>query len=54
MARIGLIRLCQDAGFGIGEIAQLLAEDPTGHGSWKPAAETKLVEIEQQIEIRTT
>jgi DNA-binding transcriptional MerR regulator len=47
--RIGLIRLCQDAGFGIGEIRALLAEDPHGQGIWRVSAEAKLVDIEAHI-----
>lgn len=47
--RIGFIRLCQDAGFGISQIAELLATDPDGQGPWRQAAEAKLAEIQAQI-----
>jgi DNA-binding transcriptional MerR regulator len=47
--RIGLIRLCQDAGFGIGEIRALLAEDPHGQDIWRESAEDKLTDIEAHI-----
>jgi DNA-binding transcriptional MerR regulator len=49
VARVGLIRLCQDAGFGIGEIRDLLDADPPGTGAWKAHAEKKLVETRQRI-----
>lgn len=47
--RVGLIRLCQDAGFGIAEIRTLLATDPDGGDDWKSLSEAKLVELEATI-----
>lgn len=47
--RVGMIRLCQDAGFGISEIRALLASDPLGKDAWKDVAGNKLAEIEERI-----
>jgi DNA-binding transcriptional MerR regulator len=47
--RVGLIRLCQDAGFGIGEIRDLLAADPVGGGPWRDRAEAKLAEVRAEV-----
>lgn len=47
--RVGLIRLCQDAGFGIGEIRDLLAADPHGDGAWRATAADKLAAVHGQI-----
>jgi len=49
VARVGFIRLCQDAGFGIGEIRALLDEDPLGTDAWKTHAENKLAETRRRI-----
>jgi len=47
--RVGLIRACQDAGFGIAEIGALLATDPDGGDEWKSMGEAKLAELEATI-----
>jgi DNA-binding transcriptional MerR regulator len=47
--RVGLIRLCQDAGFGIGEIRVLLDRDPEGREAWRTYAATKLAEVREEI-----
>ena len=49
VARVGLIRVCQDAGFGIGEIRSLLEVDPTGTGEWRARASSKLAEVRARI-----
>ena len=49
VARVGLIRLCQDAGFGIGEIRTLLATDPRGGRGWRASVEDKLGAVEEQV-----
>jgi DNA-binding transcriptional MerR regulator len=49
VARVGFIRLCQDAGFGIGEIRAVLDDDPLGTGAWKTHAERKLAEVRRRI-----
>jgi len=49
VTRVGLIRLCQDAGFGIGEIRTLIETDPKGQEVWRHSAEAKLRSVEQQI-----
>jgi DNA-binding transcriptional MerR regulator len=49
VARVGLIRLCQDAGFGIGEIRTLLEADPRGGSGWRTSVEAKLDAVGQQI-----
>jgi DNA-binding transcriptional MerR regulator len=48
--RVGFIRLCQDAGFGIGEIRDLIDTDPRGEGAWRAIAEEKLAELRTRIE----
>ena len=48
-ARIGVIRLCQDAWFGIGEIRTLLDTDPEGGGAWRVAGKQKLADLRDQI-----
>ena len=47
--RVGLIRLCQDAGFGIGEIRALLDRDPRGQEAWRARAAAKLAEVREEI-----
>ncbi|OWY61234.1 hypothetical protein B7486_64870 [cyanobacterium TDX16] len=47
--RIGLIRICQDAGFGIGETRALLTEGPAAVSTWKDRAPSKLAELRRQI-----
>jgi DNA-binding transcriptional MerR regulator len=47
--RVGLIRLCQDAGFGIGEIRALLEVDPDGLSAWEDLGRQKLAEVEATI-----
>lgn len=47
--RVGMVRLLQDAGFGIREIRELLATDPRGEGPWRAQGEAKLAEIRQQV-----
>lgn len=49
VTRVGLIRLWQDAGFGIGEIRSLLATDPDGTGEWRARATRKLAEVRERI-----
>lgn len=49
VGRVGLIRLCQDAGFGIGEIRTLLATDPLGGDDWKDMTRDKLAEVEATL-----
>ena len=49
VTRVGLIRLCQDAGFGIGEIRALLETDPRGGQAWRATTEDKLGRVEQQV-----
>jgi DNA-binding transcriptional MerR regulator len=48
--RVGVIRLAQDAGFGVGEIRALLEVDPHGGDEWREAGRAKLVELRDQIE----
>jgi DNA-binding transcriptional MerR regulator len=47
--RVGFIRLCQDAGFGIGEIRALIERDPRGEEAWRSIAERKLADVRAQI-----
>jgi DNA-binding transcriptional MerR regulator len=49
VTRIGMIRLCQDAGFHIGEIKALLDSDPDGREAWQAAAASKLDEVRATI-----
>ena len=47
------VQLAQAAGFTIGETKSLLesyAKDPSSTGIWKPFAETKQLEVRQQID----
>jgi DNA-binding transcriptional MerR regulator len=46
--RLGLIRLCQDAGFSLTEIGQLLVREHSRPG-WEPLAKRKITEIEEKI-----
>jgi DNA-binding transcriptional MerR regulator len=48
--RVGVIRLAQDAGFGVGEIRALLDVDPHGGQEWRAAGHAKLIELGAQIE----
>lgn len=49
VARVGLIRLCEDMGFGISEIRELLETDPDGTGFWREQGAAKLVQLREQI-----
>ena len=49
VTRVGLIRLCKDAGFGIGEIRSLLEVDPSGTVEWQARASSKLAEVRARI-----
>jgi MerR family redox-sensitive transcriptional activator SoxR len=47
--RLALIRLCQDAGFTLAEIRQLLAATSRGRRSWSRLAEGKIDELNTRI-----
>jgi DNA-binding transcriptional MerR regulator len=47
--RVGLIRICQDAGFGIGETRALLTDGTGEVSTWKERAPAKLAELRRQI-----
>lgn len=47
--RVALIRLCQDAGFTLAEIEQLLAKFGSGHRDWARLAERKIAELDARI-----
>jgi DNA-binding transcriptional MerR regulator len=47
--RVGVIRACQRAGFGIGEIRRLLEDDPDGGEVWQERAAAKLAEIRAEV-----
>jgi DNA-binding transcriptional MerR regulator len=49
LGRIGLIRICQDAGFGIAETRALLTEGPAEVSTWKERAPAKLTDLRRQI-----
>lgn len=48
--RLALIALCQDVGFTISEIALLFGNTPRARQRWQELAQSKLVEIDAQIE----
>jgi DNA-binding transcriptional MerR regulator len=47
--RVALIRLCQDAGFTLAEIARLLAAWSRGSRAWGRLAERKMAELDARI-----
>lgn len=47
--RLALVRLCQDAGFTLKEIRQLLAAGSRRRRSWSGFAEHKIVELDARI-----
>lgn len=47
--RVGTIRLCEDAGFGIREIRELLTLDPEGRELWRSRGRDKLAEVRDRI-----
>jgi DNA-binding transcriptional MerR regulator len=47
--RVALIRLCQDAGFTLAEIARLLAAWSGGGRGWGHLAERKIAELDARI-----
>jgi DNA-binding transcriptional MerR regulator len=47
--RIGLIRLCQDAGFTLAEIRAFVTAGSRRHPSWVRLMEAKLLELEASI-----
>jgi MerR family redox-sensitive transcriptional activator SoxR len=49
LAQVGMLRLCQDAGFTLAEIRQMLAqraEDPT---RWRELVEAKMVDVANSL-----
>jgi DNA-binding transcriptional MerR regulator len=47
--RVGVIRLCQDAGFTLAEIGRLLASASSGRRAWDRLAERKISELDARI-----
>lgn len=47
--RVALVRLCQDAGFTLKEIRQLLAANLCSRPSWSRLAERKIDELDARI-----
>ena len=47
--RLAFVRLCQDAGFTLKEIRQLLAARSRQRGSWSRLAERKIAELDARI-----
>lgn len=47
--QVALIRLCQDAGFTLAEIARLLPATRRGHRAWGTLAEQKIAELDARI-----
>ena len=47
--RVALIRLYQDAGFTLGEIARMLAAGSQGRRGWGDLAERKVAELDARI-----
>jgi DNA-binding transcriptional MerR regulator len=47
--RLAFVRLCQDAGFTLREIRQLLAEGSRRRASWNRIAERKIAELDARI-----
>jgi len=43
--RVGVIRLCQDGGFGIAEIRRMLDDDPDGGPTWRVRIAAKAAEL---------
>ncbi|OBI41171.1 helix-turn-helix domain-containing protein [Mycobacterium sp. E796] len=50
LARLEVIRLCKSAGFALEEIQLLFADDAPGRPASRALAETKLAEIDAQLE----
>ena len=50
LARLEVIRLCKSAGFALEEIQLLFADDAPGRPASRALAETKLAEIDAQME----
>lgn len=47
--RVGLIRVCQDVGFHIHEIRELLASDSLDDAQWRSRAEQKIAQMKDEI-----
>ena len=47
--RVGLIALCQDAGFSLEEIRRLLRHDRGSRGRWESLAQGKLRQLDETI-----
>jgi DNA-binding transcriptional MerR regulator len=47
--RVALIRLCQDVGFSLGEIGEILNVTNRSSGAWTRAAELKIHELDDRI-----
>lgn len=49
LAQVGLLRLCQDAGFTLTEIRQMLAQRAADPTRWRELVEAKMVDIANSL-----
>ncbi|HEX3649100.1 MAG TPA: MerR family transcriptional regulator [Pseudonocardiaceae bacterium] len=49
LARVGLLRLCQDAGFTLTEIRQVLAQRAADPTRWRGLVEAKMVDVANSL-----
>ena len=47
--RLAVIVLCQQSGFTLAEIGELLASRDAGHRAWRASAKSKLDELDERI-----
>ena len=47
--RLAVIVLCQQSGFSLSEIGELLASRESGRRAWRASAKTKLDELDERI-----
>jgi MerR family redox-sensitive transcriptional activator SoxR len=49
LSQVGVLRLCQDAGFTLAEIRQMMAQRPTDPFGWRSLVEAKMVSITESL-----
>ncbi|HVV24348.1 MAG TPA: MerR family transcriptional regulator [Pseudonocardiaceae bacterium] len=47
--QVGMLRLCQDAGFTLTEIRQIMAQRATDPTRWRELVEAKMVDVERSL-----
>jgi DNA-binding transcriptional MerR regulator len=49
LSQVGMLRLCQDAGFTLAEIQELVTKQQTDHFRWRELVDAKMVTITESL-----